>query len=94
MIQQSCIIEFPKFGLIELQKIINKISKLKGCILMIDYGYLKPNNQNTLQSVMNNKKNNLLSNLGKADITYHVNFSLLKVPFRTDITEQKFEHVI
>ena len=45
---------------------------------MIDYGYLKPNNQNTLQSVMRNKKNGLLNNLGKADITSHVNFSLLK----------------
>ena len=45
---------------------------------MIDYGYLKPNNQNTLQSVMKHKKNNLLNNLGKADITAHVNFKLLK----------------
>ena len=44
---------------------------------MIDYGYLKPNNQNTLQSVMDHKRNDLLNNLGKADITAHVNFSLL-----------------
>ena len=71
-------IEFPKFGLIEMKKIIKTISKLNGCLLMIDYGYLKPNNQNTLQSVIKNKKNELLQNLGKADITSHVNFSLLK----------------
>ena len=45
---------------------------------MIDYGYLKPNNQNTLQSVMNHKKNSLFNNLGKADITSHVNFKLLQ----------------
>ena len=44
---------------------------------MIDYGYLNPNNQNTLQSVMKHKKNRLLNNLGKADITAHVNFRLL-----------------
>ena len=44
---------------------------------MIDYGYLKPNNQNTLQSVIKHKKNNLLDNLGKADVTAHVNFTLL-----------------
>ena len=44
---------------------------------MIDYGYLKPRNKNTLQSVMRHKKNKLLSNLGKADITSHVNFNLL-----------------
>ena len=28
---------------------------------MIDYGYLKSENQNTLQSVMKHKKNNLLT---------------------------------
>ena len=70
-------IEFPKLGFQELKKITHKISQLKGCLLMIDYGYLKSNNQNTLQSVMKHKKNNLLSNLGKADITAHVNFALL-----------------
>jgi len=70
-------IELPKFGFQELKKMIKKISKLKGCILMIDYGYLKSNNQNTLQSVMKHKKNSLLENLGKADITAHVNFDLL-----------------
>tara|TARA_E500000178_G_scaffold353211_1_gene418496 strand:+ start:1617 stop:2681 length:1065 start_codon:yes stop_codon:yes gene_type:complete len=70
-------IEFPKLGFQELSKIIKKISKLKGCILLIDYGYVRPNNQSTLQSVMRHKKNNLLSNLGRADVTAHVNFKLL-----------------
>ena len=70
-------IEFPKLGFDELKKISKKISELQGCILIIDYGYLKPNNQNTLQSVMRHKKNKLLHNLGKADITAHVNFTLL-----------------
>ena len=70
-------IEWPKFGLKELKKMANKISKFNGCILLIDYGYLKSNNKNTLQSVLKHKKNNLLENLGKADITSHVNFSLL-----------------
>ncbi len=70
-------IEFPHFGFQKLKKIVKKISKLEGAILIIDYGYLKSNNQNTLQSVMRHKKNNLLDNLGKADITAHVNFALL-----------------
>ena len=70
-------IEFPKLGFQELKKITKKISKLSGCILLIDYGYLKPNNQDTLQSVMRHKKNKLFNNLGKADITAHVNFALL-----------------
>ena len=71
-------IEFPKLGLKELKKMTDKISKLSGCILLIDYGYLKPFNQNTLQSVMKHRKNNLLSNLGSADITAQVNFKLLE----------------
>ncbi len=71
-------IEFPKLGLKELKKITNLISKYDGCILLIDYGYLNPNNQNTLQSVLKNKKNNFLKNLGKADVTSHVNFTLLQ----------------
>ncbi len=70
-------IEYPKNGLREMKKIIKKISNLEGCLLMIDYGYLKSNNQNTLQSVIKHKKNSILSNLGKADVTSHVNFSLL-----------------
>ena len=70
-------IEFPKLGFRELKKITKKIFKLNGCILLIDYGYLNPNNQNTLQSVMKHKKNKLFNNLGKADITSHVNFTLL-----------------
>ena len=70
-------IEFPKLGFRELKRISRKINQLKGCILMIDYGYLKPSNQNTLQSVIKHKKNNLLDNLGKADVTAHVNFTLL-----------------
>ena len=90
-------IEFPQLGFHELKKINKKISKLGGCILIIDYGYLKPNNQNTLQSVMKHKKNSLLRNLGKADITAHVNFALLKEFFKKDglkvknvITQRQF----
>ncbi len=71
-------IEFPKSGFRELKKIIKKISDLKGCLLLIDYGYLKPNNQSTLQSVFKHKKNYILKHLGKADVTSHVNFSLLE----------------
>ena len=74
-------IEYPKKGFQELEKIIQKISKLNGGIMLIDYGYLNLINKSTLQTVMKNKKmdmNSLFKNLGKADITYLVNFSLLK----------------
>ena len=74
-------IEFPKLGFKELEKIVKKISELNGCLMLIDYGYLKPHNLSTLQSVMKHKKNMILENLGNADITSHVNFSLLKEYF-------------
>ena len=90
-------IEFPKNGFNELKKIIKKISTLKGCILLVDYGYLKENNQSTLQSVFKHQKNFLLKNLGKSDITYHVNFSLLnefflknKLKVKKTITQGEF----
>ena len=90
-------IEFPKLGFQELKKMTKKISKLKGCILLIDYGYFRPNNQNTLQSVMRHKKNNLFDNLGKADITAHVNFKLLaefftknNLEIKESITQKEF----
>jgi NADH dehydrogenase [ubiquinone] 1 alpha subcomplex assembly factor 7 len=90
-------IEFPKHGLNELKKIIKKILEVNGCLLLIDYGYLKSKSQNTLQSVMSHKKNNLLNNLGKADITSHVNFELLNEFFlknnlkvKKAVSQQKF----
>ena len=56
---------------------ITKVTKLKGGLIFIDYGYLGSINKSTLQSVRRHKKNNLLENLGKADITSLVNFDLL-----------------
>ena len=85
-------IELPKFGFLELKKMTKKISKLKGCILLIDYGYLKPYNQSTLQSVIKHKKNNPLENLGKADVTSHVNFKLLSEFFQKN--RMKIKNVI
>ena len=74
-------VEFPKLGLDELNKVIKKISKLEGGLLLIDYGYLKPKNKNTLQSLKKHQRNNLLNNLGKSDISSLVNFKLLNEYF-------------
>jgi len=64
--------------LIELNLISNTINKLSGGLLLIDYGFLKQQSKNTLQSVKNHKPNMLYDNVGKADITSLVNFSLLE----------------
>ena len=90
-------IEFPKNGFVELKKIVKKISELNGCLLIIDYGYLKSNNLNTLQSVFKHRKNFILKNLGRADVTSHVNFELLNefflknnLKFNETITQREF----
>ena len=73
-------IEYPKKGFFELNQVIKKISELSGGILLIDYGYFKNKNLNTIQAIMNNKKISMramLNNLGRADITSLVNFELL-----------------
>ena len=92
-------IEYPKLGLSELDKMVKKINEQNGGILLIDYGYLNTSNRSTLQTVMKNKKinmNSLFKNLGRADITALVNFSLLKEYFKKKelkvkkIVSQKF----
>ena len=49
-----------------------------GGILLIDYGYHRHENKNTLQSIKSHKKNDVFDNVGQADITSLVNFGLLK----------------
>ena len=86
-------------GLKELDKIVKKIDELSGGILLIDYGYLNIINENTIQAVIKNKKiplDNIFKNLGNVDITYLVNFRLLKEYFTkkklkvNNIVTQKF----
>ena len=99
VLKNQSFIEYPKLGFIELNKIVKKITSLSGGVLLIDYGYLKPFNGNTLQTVMKNKKvdiKNLYDYVGKADISYLVNFNLLKEFFKKknlkvkNIVTQKF----
>ena len=71
------IIEYPQDGLKILDLIIKKINKLKGGMLLIDYGYLKKQKIDTLQSLKSHKKNVYYRNIGEADITSLVNFQLL-----------------
>ena len=54
------IIEYPQKGLKILDIIIKKVQKLKGGILLIDYGYVKAQNNDTLQSLKSKKKKYLL----------------------------------
>ncbi len=71
-------IEYPEYGFKELEVICEKIKKLNGGVLFIDYGYQNKKNINTLQSVKNHEFNNIFKNIGNADITSLVNFNLYK----------------
>ena len=57
--------------------ICNFIKKYKGVFITIDYGYIKPPNYMTLQTMYNHKKTHLFENIGNQDITAHVNFDEL-----------------
>ena len=78
LLKNQSFVEYPKQGLNELDQIINKIKKHSGGLLLIDYGFLKQKSKNTLQSIKSHKSNMIFENVGSADITSLVNFSLIK----------------
>ena len=65
--------------MINYLKIISKIlKKQNGGLLIIDYGYYDKKMKNTLKSISKHKFNDVLSNFGKADITYDINYNFLE----------------
>ena len=96
LLKKDGIIEYPQNGLNILDSLTKKVLKLGGGILLIDYGYMKPTGKSTLQSLKSHKKNIFYKNIGKADITYLVNFQLLKRFFESkklflnDVVNQGF----
>ncbi|MGN7619123.1 MAG: class I SAM-dependent methyltransferase [Ehrlichia sp.] len=55
-----------------------KILQNNGAAVIIDYGYINRPYKSTIQSVKAHQYNNLFQNIGKSDITAHVDFSMLK----------------
>ena len=72
------IIEFSPLTYDYLNIISKKINTFQGGLLIVDYGYLKKKMKDSLQSVYKHNFNNVLDNFGKSDITYNLNFFLLK----------------
>ena len=83
LLKKNGIIEYPEYGFKELGVICNKIKKLNGGVLFVDYGYNVEKNISTLQSVMKHKFNDINKNIGNADITSLVNFNLYKKYFNS-----------
>ena len=71
-------IEYSELGFNYLKEISQMIKKYTGGILLIDYGYTDKKMKNTLQAISNHKFANILDNIGNADITHNINFSLFK----------------
>ena len=72
------VIEFSPLTYKYLNIISKKINTFQGGLLIVDYGYLKKKMRDSLQSIYKRKFNNILDNFGKSDITYNLNFFLLK----------------
>ena len=81
LLRGNGIIEYPEYGFKELEIICEKIKKLNGGALFIDYGYNEKKNINTLQSIIKHRYNDISKNIGNADITALVNFALYKEYF-------------
>jgi len=72
------IIEFSPLTYDYLNIISKKINTFQGGLLIVDYGYLKKKMRDSLQSIYKHNFNNVLDNFSKSDITYNLNFFLLK----------------
>ena len=72
------IIEYSPIALKYLKNISQKINNKKGVLLIIDYGYLEDSMKDTLMAVRKHKISEPLKEFGNSDITYNLNFKLLK----------------
>ena len=72
------IIEFSPLTYKYLNIISKKINTFQGGLLIVDYGYFKKKMKDSLQSIYKHNFNNVLDNFSKSDITYNLNFFLLK----------------
>ncbi len=85
------VIEYSPLALKYLKNISKKITNKKGGLLIIDYGYLENSMKNTLLSIKKHKISEILKDFGNSDITYKLNFKLLKKI--TDILKLKCQGI-
>jgi len=90
-------VEFSPLQFKYLKEISKIIKSNSGGLLIIDYGYRKKLMKNTIQSIYKHKKNEFFNNVGKSDITHHINFSLInkiadnfKLKCSSVVTQSKF----
>ena len=71
-------IEYSPEGTNYLRLISRKIKINNGALLILDYGYFAKKIKNTIQAISNHKSANVLTNIGKSDITHNISFNLFK----------------
>ena len=74
---QSKIVEISFERKEYFNKLCKHVYKNKGLIITVDYGYENTLSNFTLQSVSSHKKTHFFDNLGKQDISSHINFKEL-----------------
>ena len=79
------IYEISKAQIGFIKKSSSLIEKSSGAALFIDYGHNKSNYGETLQAVKKHKYSDVLKNIGRSDITSHVDFAALKRNIPSDI---------
>ena len=72
------VIEYSPLALKYLKNISKKIYHKKGCLLIIDYGYLDNLMKDTMMSIRKHKYTNVLNTFRNSDITYKLNFKILE----------------
>ncbi len=70
-------IEICPEAIIIMEEISKRIKQHGGAALIIDYGYTKPEYNNTISAITSHKHHDMLENIGNADISAHVDFALL-----------------
>jgi SAM-dependent MidA family methyltransferase len=73
------IYEYSEAAVKIIQQVSERVAQQKGSALFIDYGYTRRDKAiSSLQAVKNHKFHDVLQDVGKADLTCHVDFALLK----------------
>jgi cyclopropane-fatty-acyl-phospholipid synthase len=76
--KNQTIIEYSPLGMEYIKKIAKKINNKKGALLIIDYGYIEEKMKDTLSAIRKHNIANVLNQIGNSDITYSLNFNILK----------------
>ena len=78
-LKNQTFLEYSPQSNVILKQIAGNLKKSTGGLLIIDYGYSGFKMKDTVQSLYKHKKNHVLDNKFKSDITYTLNFSLIKI---------------